>query len=198
MRKQRSTVAVFNLALAWLGGEQLSSVESDWEESALGRLCRNNFPQVLDMALTAHDWGFALKRAVLARKEDAAPHPLYSRRYALPADCLRASELMDEPGGGRFVVEGRDLLTDAAPARLLYVARSEDPASWPPEFVTALSWGLAGVLASARLNDTRKQEYCLQNYERAMAEAIARDLNQQRPVKVSSAWLAARFGHGEE
>ena len=193
MRKQNSTVAVFNLALAWLGGEQLSTVESTWEDSAMGRLCQNLFGPVLDTALSAHDWSWATRRVTLAPKPDDDPHPVYSRRYALPADCLRACDLVGEAGGGQFVIEGRDLLTMASPAALSYVARMEDPAAWPPEFVAALSWGLAAALSTARNNDQRKQEQCLQHYETALAEAVARDLNKSRPKPIPSAWQNARY-----
>ncbi len=196
MAHTRSTVAVFNQALAWLGGEQLSSVETTWEESALGRLCKYNFPLVLDQALTAHDWSFARRRVTLPAKPESLPHPLYAKRYGLPADCLRPIQLLGSAaaGGGEYVIEGRDLLTNAAPAVLEYVAREEDPAAWPPEFAVALSWGLAAVLATAKINDPRKQEQCFQRYEAALAEAVARDLGKQRPRVAPSAWKAARFG----
>jgi hypothetical protein len=200
MRQSQTTVTVYNLALAWLGGEQLSSVEAPWEDSALGHLCINNFPQVLDQALAAHDWSFARSRKVLARKPDdgsAAADPLYPYRYALPADCLRPVRLYAPGGSDRtasYLIEGLDLLTDLQPAELLYVARVEDPRRWPAGFVTALSWGLAAVLSSAKNNDPQKQMQCLKNYEMALAEAVARDQNAIRPIPPASKWRAARRG----
>lgn len=187
-----STVAVFNLALAWLGGEQLSSVESTWENSALGILCRNNFPTVLDSALAAADWSFATRRVQLALKVEGLSHPQYPFRYGLPADCLRPVRLMDSDEGGSFIIEQRDLLTSESPAQLAYVARVEDPRLWPPDFVVALSWGLAGILATARLGDSRKQLECIEHYEKALAEAWATDCNQGKPLTAASQWQEAR------
>ena len=182
-----STVGLFNLALAFLGGEQLSSTEAPWEKSALGILCAGNFPRVLDNALEAHPWSFARARAVLARVADPGLPPV----YALPADCLRPIGLAD---GCPYVLEGQNLLADAAPAVLDYIKRVEDPSQWPPAFRTALAWGLAAVLAAARVNDHQKQRLCFQHYHLALSEAMALDQNSQQPAPEPTAWELARRG----
>ncbi|UQZ90839.1 hypothetical protein C4J81_17140 [Deltaproteobacteria bacterium Smac51] len=186
----RSVVSIYNQALARLGGEQLESVESTWEDSALGRLCNNNFPEILDEALSRHDWSFALKSQALALKGES-DRPDYIYRYGLPTDCLRAVELLS---GGTFVIEGIDILTSTSPPTLLYVTRVEDPRRWPPAFATSLSWALAATLATSKVNDKQMQQYCLQNYEITIADAIARDLNQSLPVYPRSKWVLSRGG----
>ena len=188
-----STVGIFNRALALLGGEQLSTVEGPWEKSTLGILCVNNFPGVLDTALEAHDWSFARGRELLAEVAGATADfagACLRRRYRLPADCLRPIKLT---GGWPYVLEGRDLLTDAAPAELRFIRRVEDPGVWPPAFQTALAWGLAAVLAAAKSNDSRMQQACLERYNTALCEAMARDNNMQQPVQERSEWERARF-----
>jgi len=188
-----STVRVFNQALALLGGAQLSSVDSPWEQSELGILCVNNFPGVLDNALEANDWSFARGRKPLAEKPDSSPRRGYSRRYALPSDCLRPIKLT---GGHNYVLEGQHLLTNAAPAELHYIRRVEDPRIWPPSFTAALAWGLAAILAMARTNDPQMQQVCLQRYNLALSEAMARDANMQQPIEGPTDWERARFGPG--
>ena len=183
-----STVGVFNQALALLGGEQLSEVEAPWETSALGILCRNNFPGVLDLALEAHPWSFALTRANLAEKPETWPG---LRRYALPSDCIRPLGLT---GGRPYTLEGRDILTGETKAELRYIRRAEDPRAWPPAFKTALAWGLAAILASARVNDPQRQRLCLQHYSLALNEAMARDNHSGQPAEEPSPWTASRFG----
>jgi hypothetical protein len=205
-----STIGVFNLALAFLGGEQLSSVQAPWEDSALGRLCAGNFGMVLDEALESHPWSFARARAVLARVSDpgrfdslepsgfglevprqpAAPR-IRVQGYALAADCLRPVGLA---GGWPYVLEGRELLTEADPAELHYIRRVEDPGLWPPAFRVALAWGLAAVLATARVNDPQKQQLCLQRYHLALNEAMARDNQGQCPWTQQSRWAEERYG----
>ena len=189
MATKPSTVGIFNLALAFLGGEQLFEVQSPWEKSALGILCVNNFPLVLDQALEAHPWSFAWDREDLAEKPEPRPRRGYGRRYALPAECLRPIGLADERP---YVLEGRDLLTDAAPAVLDYIRRVDDPREWPPAFSTALAWGLAAVLASARVNDPKKQQLCIQHYNLTLNEAMARDNNIQQPAPEPTPWEMGR------
>ena len=192
MSSRTSTVSIFNQGLAILGGEQLSSVQAPWEDSTLGRLCLNLWPPVLDDALCAHPWSFALARELLAEKEEPRPRPGYPHRYALPADCLRPVGLT---GGHHFVLEGRNLLTNAAVAELMFVRRVEDPSFFPPAFRQALVWGMGAALATAKNNDPRVRQECLQRSQSYLLEAVARDENSQQPAIETTPWELARFGH---
>ncbi len=194
----KSTVQVYNLALGWLGGHQLPSAEAAWQDdSALGRLCLAGFPEVLRQAHESHEWSFAAKTQELSEKPGRGRDGC-ERRFALPSDCLRPIRL--EAGalparlGPHFIIEGRDLLTNQDAPRLVYTALIEDPAMWPPAFTLALSWGLAAFLATANNNDARMQQHCFQNYQIALAEAWANDLQMQNPRPEPSAWAAARHG----
>lgn len=193
----QSTVHLYNVALARLGGEQLPRNISSQESDAVGALCDNLFPQVLDLTLTAHAWSFALKRVFLAAVPENGPgNALYRLAYAVPSDCVKAVRLA---GGGvnrspAYVMEGETLRTNERQAVLVYVARVTDPQKWPPAFADALAWAMAGELASAKLNDSRKQNWCYQNYKVALGDAIARDRATQNPYAPVSPWQAARFG----
>ncbi|MDR1686641.1 MAG: hypothetical protein LBR82_09475 [Desulfovibrio sp.] len=195
----QSTVQLFNTALARLGGEQLLPLTSPQEDNALGALCGNVFPHVLDRALQAHAWGFALRTAVLAPVAGTvSPAGGFGRRYMLPADCVRPVGL---EAGGRspaYVVrgsaEGAVLLCDESPAVLAYVAREPDPKRWPAGFADALAWGLAAELATARINDPQRQQYYVRMYREVLGEAAAQDMRESNPRPVLSAWNAARFG----
>jgi hypothetical protein len=195
----QSLIALFNLAAARLGGEQIPLNISPQEHNATGDLCQNLFPHVLELALSAHQWAFAKKRATLASpkigEEESSPD--YRCAYKLPSDCLRPCFLEGCAGINRkpvYILEGDRLLTDMEGAELVYIARVVDPRQWPPAFADALAWGLAGELASARINETQKQNWCYQNYKLALAEAIALDLSGQNGPRPVSAWRAARFG----
>lgn len=191
-----STLDIYNLALAELGGEQLSSIEIDGENSAVGKLCQNIYPRILDEALSSFDWSFARRRKLLARQsEPALPMPDYPLTYSLPSDCVRPMHLDNRE---RFIVQGLSLCTAASPAILNYVARVTEPGFYPPAFVSALAWALAAKLATARNNDPRKQELCRQNYLRAISQAMANDQNSHKPRPQSSSWLGAIVGGGGE
>ena len=195
----RSTVDIFNMALGWLGGAQLTGVESTWEKSTPGTLCKNLFPVILADALEAHDWSFALRRADLPLKSTPGGQG-YQYRYGRPADCLRLVEL-EGAGHGRgpcFITDGQDILTDEAPARLLYVANITDPNQWTAAFSLALSWGLAAFLSTAQKNDSQQQELCARNYQIQLAEAWVRDMSTQNPRMPLSPWQSARAGDDAE
>lgn len=187
-----SEVSIYNRALGFLGGDQLSSVEAPWEDSSLGRLCRNLFPAVLRGALEQHSWSFATARAYLAQKVGEEPgHPQYRFRYGLPADLVRVVRVYG-PGGGEelHTREGGHILTNAWPATLLYVREETDPSLWPPAFAEALAWKLAGELASGRLNNSGKQAECFKNYLVCLEAARANDQNSLNPARPRSRWLA--------
>ncbi len=195
----KSTIQLFNTALGRLGGEQIPYNRSPHEQDATGILCENLFPHVLDMVLEAHEWGFATRRVVLAMLPEQQPeNPDYVLRYAMPTDCVKPVSIEGYAGVNRtpaYLIEGSAILTNRRNAELVYIARIEEPRAWPPSFADALAWALAGELASARINDSQKQNWCYQNYEVALAKAAARDRAKQNPHRKQSPWLVAR-GNG--
>ena len=109
----QSTVAIYNTALARLGGHQLERVNSPDDDGAAATLCRTLFPHAVDMTLASADWSFATRRAALARKADAGPTD-YPFRYGLPSDCLNPLRLEGEIRDHcppNYIIEGNDLLT---------------------------------------------------------------------------------------
>ena len=192
----KSTIQLFNTALGRLGGEQIPYNRSPQEQDATGILCENLFPHVLDMVLEAHEWGFATRRVILAKLPEQQPlNPSYVFRYALPTDCVKPVSLEGYAGVNRtpaYLIESNAILTNKQNAELVYIARVEEPRAWPPSFADALAWAMAGELASARINDSQKQNWCYQNYEIALAKAAARDRAKQNPHIKRSPWLVAR------
>lgn len=192
-----STVSVYNMALGWLGGDQLPTSEAAWDDSdPIGRLCKNLFPEVLRQCLEAHEWSFAAKSETLARKPEAAREG-WMYRCALPSDCLRPLRLEGcglPLTGPAFIIEGIDILCNVDPARMLYIGHVQDPKRWPPTFTSALSWGLASILATANNNDQRVQQNCLQRHQMALEEAWALDQQTQNEPPQPSAWAQARYG----
>lgn len=195
----KSTIQLFNTALGRLGGEQIPYNRSPHEQDATGILCENLFPHVLDMVLEAHEWGFATRRVLLAMLPEQQPeNPDYVLRYAMPTDCVKPVSIEGYAGVNRtpaYLIEGNAILTNKRNAELVYIARIEEPRAWPPSFADVLAWALAGELASARINDSQKQNWCYQNYEVALAKAAARDRAKQNPHRKQSPWLVAR-GNG--
>lgn len=193
----QSTVQLFNTAMARLGGEQLDRRISPQEKDTLGALCENLFPHVLDLTLGAHAWSFAERRTSLALVRPEQDDADYPYAYAMPSDCVRALRLEGSGGLNRspaYIIEGDMLRATVPEASLLYVRRITDPRRWPPSFADALAWAMAAELASAKNNDSHKQQWAMQNYELTLERAIARDCAGQNRFQPVSAWKAARFG----
>jgi len=198
----QSTVHLFNIAVARLGGGQVPVNISPQEDDTLGMLCKNLFPQVLDLTLTAHEWAFAITRIALGLVPAPVPaNEAYRLAYELPTDCVKPVRLEGYAGVNRspvYVIEGSTLRTNQERAVLVYVSRVSDPLRWPPSFADALAWGLAGELAAARINDVQRQQWCYQNYKIALSDAIARDITSQNPVPPQSEWKNARYRRAEQ
>lgn len=137
--KTVTQVRIYNRTLALLGSTNRTTNTDDgkpWTDT-LNELWDD---AVRDM-LAEHPWNFALRRATLNLNEQTEDGYLYQ----LPADCLR---WLPAPRGDRAYVcasqEGNYLLTSSESApRIRYIAAIDEPALWPPHFVTALAYRLA-------------------------------------------------------
>lgn len=190
----QSTITLYNTALARLGGHQLERVNSPDDDGTVPTLCRTLLPHVIDLTLAAHDWSFAMRRVTLAQKPEQGP-PGYPLRYGLPSDCLYPVRLEGEIKDHfppRYILEGLDLLTDTAGAVLVYVPRLRDPDRFPPLFADAVTWALAAELSTALINDVRRQQMCMQQYELALHKAMAADRKRQHPKTYPGPWIEAR------
>lgn len=212
----KSIVDVYNTALGRLGGNQLERMNTPDEEGTVAALCRTFYPHVLDMALAHSEWAFARQAVALALKADESPNPDYPYRYKLPTDCIRPIKIttLGQGQGGAswggdcdgyggygsheqgfdypYIIDGLDVLTTVSPAVLTYVRRVVDPVSWPPLFADAVAYGLAAELATAYVNDTRRQQMFEELMQRKLGEASAVELNSQNRKRKPSPWILSR------
>lgn len=205
----RSVIDVYNTALGRLGGNQFERVNTPDEEGTIASLCRTFYPHVLDMAFAYGEWAFTHKTVALGLKADTIPNPDYPYRYGLPNDCIRPIKLLaqgqnNNGGGARghgcyehgfeypYIIDGVDILTTISPAVLTYVRRVADPSSWPPLFADAVAYGLAAELATAYVNDPRRQQMFEEMMQRKLGKAAAVELNSQRRKNKPSPWIMAR------
>lgn len=191
-----STLAIYNLALSRLGGNELSSVNGTGDDSRLAILCNTFFPHVRDLALSMHSWGFAIteQTLALAEKNEIFEKGQFAHMYALPANCLKPIKLL---GGGQgytipFVVRGNVVCTDAKQARLQYVFRVHDPTQWPAYFADIVIWGLAAELSTAYASDGARQKFCLERQHDALQRGIVADAVSMQPKTIPCAWDLAR------
>ena len=211
-----SIVSICNLALTRIGAQTINDLE---EASSAARHCKALYEPTRDSLLENRPWRFARSRASLAALVVAgADKPReWSQVYALPSDCLKP--LYIEPAsagtiplhrdcytGSEYwrqqipdatppfeVRAGRQIMTDEEDAVLIYTARIEDPTRYDPLFVEALSWRLAGDLASALKGDMRRREEAWGAAQVAINEAAASDARGATTrVQRDADWTAAR------
>ena len=199
----QSLIHLFNTALAELGGEQIPLNISPIESDAVGAICQNIFPHVLDTVLEAHEWGFAKARVVLALLPEQEPmNHSYHFRYAIPADCVKPIRIVVPQGetvyrhqvnrSPAYVIEGQYILCNVERAEFLYVARVTEPRRWPAYFADVLVWKMAAGLATSRNNDKQQKQMCEQMYEYLLGKACAKDRAMQNEREPLSPWQVAR------
>lgn len=165
-----SEVEICNLALYWIGAEPISSIDPP-DNTDRARLCAAFYPKNRDAVLRAHDWKFAIRRAVLS-KDTLNPVNGYSYQYVLPVDpyCLRVLEVNDD-ATLEWVVEGRRLLSDESTATIKFLARVTDPGYFDSLFVDTLAARMAMDLAIPVTKSRSLMQDMAKLYEYKLAEA---------------------------
>lgn len=169
-----SEVSISNMALGWLGGGLIISLDDDSEEAAL---CKANYDICRDAVLEDRDWTFATARQVLSALT-AAPAFGYAYQYRVPSDLIRILMVSDEP---LFVHDldwerqGDVIVTDASIVYLKYIRRVEDPVKFTAGFVHALAVRLAMEIALPLTNSMDIQNQMVGLYGTKLERAGAMD-----------------------
>jgi len=174
-----SLTEVANLALAMVGDERITSLETDTSEAA--SLCNQQLGLVRDTCLVQHPWNFAARRASLPALA-TAPAFEYGYAYRIPADCLRVLTLFSIDPHQPWLREGDDILTDLpAPLRIRYIARVSDSGQWAPLFVDMVAATLAERLALPLSASQQNRAAIAQLQDRIRARARAIDAAEGTP-----------------
>jgi hypothetical protein len=185
-----SNVQIVNNALVRLGA---SSIISLTENSEAARAANLVYEQVRDAVLRDHLWNFAMTRVSLAANA-TAPAFGYVYSYALPIDCLRVLQL--EEKSMIYKIEGRNLLTDESPARIIYVKRVEDPNQFDVMFTEALSARIAAELAITLVESNSLYQNMMEVYRMKITDARSIDGQESgEPEIVSDTWLDSRLNY---
>ena len=183
-----SEVGIINRALTKLGGEPILSRTDD---SKRARTANRHYDDTRDLALAAHPWNFAIRRAVIGASA-TPPAWGYANAFPLPVDCLRLIEI---DGVDLFQVEGRDILADATgPLRLRYIARVTDTAQFAPAFVDSFATLLAAEIAFDLTGSRSLSESLRTSFERGLPGARNADAQEGAgpPPDDEGSWLGAR------
>ena len=169
-----SIVEICNLAISWLGGNLITSLDDDSDEAAL---CKSNYPLQRDVVLQEHEWSFAIKRVELPQN---ATEIAFGNEYpfALPGDYLRILSVSESESDNRIVdwrIEGGNILCATGSAFVRYIYRVTDPIEFTPLFIHALAARMAADMAIplTRSKELRNMNWDL--YQQKLAYAASAD-----------------------
>lgn len=193
-----SDVAICNMAITHCG-RTAAPFASLTEKSTEARLCNTWYDACRREVLEVHDWSFARGRVTLASHIDPPPDE-WAYRYQAPADMLAVRRLWNPFSDAQMIVypladfgnavpyeletslDGQTLtlLTNLAPAKLIYTRDQTLVQMFSPQFVNALSHYLAAKIAYGLTGNSgsmiaKEQQ---QQFQSAMTAASASDANQ--------------------
>lgn len=194
-----SKVQIANMALSHVGTK--SSIESLDENSPEAKACKLWYQLSLEQALEGFDWSFARKRQALALDGEDPPEE-WSYRYQYPSDCVRFRHIWNPAGPDAdavpFEVETnsngtRTILTHMVDAIGVYTMLLDNPASYTPMFVEALSRSLAHHIAFTITGDLKVKSEQAQGFQAIIAAATASNANERvgRPPR-DAEWIRGR------
>jgi hypothetical protein len=188
-------VGAANLALGKIGQTQRLTSLSGTTPVVLA--VNDAFALARQGLLQEFRWRFATRRAVLAESE-ATARAEWGYVYELPEDFLEAQfinagarddqvprdnrlsfTLEFEPAAGDLP-DRQVFLTDVAPAtdeapELIYTWDQDDVAQWPPHFLEAFAWRLAGELAVPLAVKVDRAQLAFSMADQRLREAIAKE-----------------------
>lgn len=150
-----SNTEIANMALGHIGsGKTIANLETETSREATA--CRTFYTTALEETLRAFNWPFATKIEALALiEEDPNDEWQYSYRY--PAYCLKARRILSGTRNDTrqsrvsyklaFDDAGKIIYSDQEDATLEYTYNLTDPEFYPTDFILALSYKLASLVA---------------------------------------------------
>lgn len=186
----QTETAVANEALSLIRQPDLLDLDSD--QNNVARIVRKHFAGTRDAMLRRYPWNFATERALLTNVPPA-PAFGFKYRYALPADCLKAREVIG-CRNDQWKVERRMILSDRPPQlKLLYTRNATEVSLWDALFRTAFTRALAVACGPELAADDERIKALQEEARGALFEAFPSDAAEGTPDDMDQGdWLAVR------
>lgn len=201
-----SKTEICNLAITHLGvGKTINDVDTESSEEAL--ICRRYYDTVRDMTLRDFEWPFATKIATLSLVA-SNPTAEWAYSYRYPSDCLMITRILSGVRNDsrqsrapyKILRDNTGLLiySDEVTAQIEYIAKTDDPTFYTPDYIMALSLRLAVYIAPKL---TKGDPYGMANkvmamYIQEISRAQASATNEgQRDEMPDSEFVRVREGY---
>lgn len=203
-------VSVCNQAIIDVGGGEFASplLQAFEEQTDLGAICRECYPDALDMALESHAWNWANFYARLGKHPDeferVKPTP-WTHMYLLPTDpwCLKVRHTVrqryreeDAFEVGADSTYGRVLYSDDDPVTIAYTGRVENLNVWSPLARQVLIKVLASKFAKPIAGQNSLTQLKLQEAAALLAAAQNSDGREGSPIVLAANYRLVRSRYG--
>lgn len=185
-----SPVQIANLALSWMGQNQINSFTDNQNEAIV---MNANYALSRDKVLNDVAWTFALRRETLAPVADALDFGA-GNKFLIPNDVLRVQRVYrpnnaSQSGifiAARWVREGQYIIANEDTVWAHFIVRVTDTQLFSPSFVHALAARLAADTALTFTENQKLEEKMEAKYEAKLAEAVYADGSQGRTEVIQS------------
>lgn len=175
-----SEVGICNLAVGWLGGTLITSLDDDSIEA---KLCKANYASARDAVYEDAEWSFANTRAMLTPLA-APPEFGYSHAFQLRPDTIRVLTVDDTIQGYDaldWVKEGFTILANVERIYVRYTRRVVDTALMTPSYQQCLGQRIAADICIPLTESRTLAESHWALYQRKLDQAINSDGMQGQP-----------------
>lgn len=168
-----SSTKICNLAISWVAGKRISSLDDD--QSTEASLCRENYDASRKAVLEEREWTFALKRAVL-NPLTSTPAFGFSAQFKLPADCLKVVSVQDPRRNDvQYVVEEDMILCDESEVHIRYTFDLDNTNKFSELFTQALAAHVASKIALPLSKNRTLMADMITLYDDLLQRAISTD-----------------------
>lgn len=190
MTVANTPIKICSRASLLIGGDSIQSFEDGTAEATVANAMYEDMAQA---ALTNSRWRFATDQAVLNRLANA-PTGRYDAAYQLPAECIMLNSVTVNDHPIKYDTYGSKIFCDASINEELvadYNFRA-DESTWPPYFVVAVEYVMAGVLATSVARDQQLATMMEGKANLLMAQARRLDSQTQTSRKLNTSRFIAQ------
>ena len=175
----KSPTEICNLAISWVGGNKLTSLDDDESKEAV--LCRANYNLSRKAVLEEREWTFSVKRRELTPLA-STPEFGYSYEFLVPSDLLATIGVYDpnhfnlsRPPMLSHVVEDNHILADKASILVKYKSDVENTTRFSALFDQALAAHIASNIAIPLTENSSLHDKMVLIYDDKLQRATSSD-----------------------
>lgn len=178
-------IKICSRASLLIGGDVIQSFDDGTAEATI---CDAMYEDMARSALTSSRWRFSTDQAVLNRLTDS-PSGRWDAAYQLPSESIMLVAVTVNDFPIKYDTYGSKVFCNSSDTETLvadYIFRA-DESDWPPYFVTAVEYMMAGVLAVSAARDSQLASLMEQkaNYQMTQARRLHSQTQTTRKLNTS-------------